>query len=489
MISLPISVLTTKEETFISLTTIQEHQKFCKALLKSYHSFEKKKSEDKDKYKFEDIFFQTQKKQYRDEIMKWFGKLTIEERIKICTIQNKWLVNLILQLHLITTTYDNVSFKPIYQMGNLFKDNKHFAHIDNNSYNNKSNLEQNNNNNNNDTNLINDLSFYENFFSIQYPEFAQSSSNFNNSGKKKMELEKEFNDLIRIISLSKEEELDTITLAKDILIDLDKFKNIFNFFSNEKYFQDWLLPIQINNTYNFVFPSWMHNINLTIFEIIAGYFEQQILLHYEYFYYSKKIYEYSYSDKIVGLYNENKNLSIFVKENYSTFDNPDTEKKEFISRMEIREIVQFVKNNKNIKPKIDYIYNLYEISFPTTIVVDNKFNNLLNSNLDSVINDDLYKEMINFGVDKVIEHITFFSFLDIMNFRNIVFSIMRKRIIEHQCQIVLDELLKDDLESANLNKKKKKNKKRRKKIKIKKRMKKIMKNLRILILILNKMKK
>ena len=151
MISLPISVLTTKEETFISLTTIQEHQKFCKALLKSYHSFEKKKSEDKDKYKFEDIFFQTQKKQYRDEIMKWFGKLTIEERIKICTIQNKWLVNLILQLHLITTTYDNVSFKPIYQMGNLFKDNKHFAHIDNNSYNNKSNLEQNNNNNNNYT--------------------------------------------------------------------------------------------------------------------------------------------------------------------------------------------------------------------------------------------------------------------------------------------------------------------------------------------------
>ena len=174
MISLPISVLTTKEEKFISLSTIQEHQKFCKALLKSYHSFEKKKSED-NKYKFEDEFFQNQKKQYRDEIMKWFGKLTIEERIKICTIQNKWLVNLILQLHLITTTYDNVSFKPIYQMGNLFKDNKHFAHIDNNSYNNNSNLGQ--NIISSDTNLINDLSFYENFFSIQYPEFGQSYNN------------------------------------------------------------------------------------------------------------------------------------------------------------------------------------------------------------------------------------------------------------------------------------------------------------------------
>ena len=87
MISLPISVLTTKDEIFISLSTIQEHQKFCKALLKSYHSFEKKKSEDKDKNnKFDDIVFQTQKKQYQEEIIKWLGKLSIEQRIKICTI-------------------------------------------------------------------------------------------------------------------------------------------------------------------------------------------------------------------------------------------------------------------------------------------------------------------------------------------------------------------------------------------------------------------
>ena len=100
MISLPISVLTTKEETFISLTTIQEHQKFCKALLKSYHSFEKKKSEDKDKYKFEDIFFQTQKKQYRDEIMKWFGKLTIEERILNLFIKWEIYLKIINILHI-----------------------------------------------------------------------------------------------------------------------------------------------------------------------------------------------------------------------------------------------------------------------------------------------------------------------------------------------------------------------------------------------------
>ena len=63
MISLPISVLLTKDEKFISLSTIKEHQNFCKAFLKSYHSFEKRKTEDKDKnkFKFEEDFFQTEK--------------------------------------------------------------------------------------------------------------------------------------------------------------------------------------------------------------------------------------------------------------------------------------------------------------------------------------------------------------------------------------------------------------------------------------------
>jgi len=111
MISLPISVLSTKIESFISLSTIKEHQQFCKNFLNSYHSFEKKKTGDKEKnkFKFEEEFFQTQKKQNQEEIMKWFSNLKEEERIKICTIKNKWLINLLLQLYLVTTTFDVVN--------------------------------------------------------------------------------------------------------------------------------------------------------------------------------------------------------------------------------------------------------------------------------------------------------------------------------------------------------------------------------------------
>jgi len=454
MISLPISVLTTKEEIFISLSTIQEHQKFCKSLLKSYHSFEKRKTEGKNKIKFkfdEEDFFQTQKKQYQEEILKWFGNLKVEEKIKICTIQNKWLVNLLLQMYLISTSYDSVGFKPIYQMEKLFKDNKNFSHIEDSSYNNNNNKEQ---------NLIHDLSLYENFFSITFPT---STNLFSKKENEKRKMEKEFIDQIKILSLDKNEELDTLTLGKELLEDMEKFKYYLNFFSKEKYFQEWLLPIQESNIYNFTFPNWMHNNNnLTIFEIIAGYFEQQILLHYEYFYYSKKIYEYPYHQKIVDLYEENKKLLLFVNENYSTFGNSDPEKKEFISRMEIREIVFFIKSNYNYANKIRYIEGIYEISFQTMTNIKNK-GGILNTKFDFNIYEQLYHEMIDSGVDKVIEHITFANFLDVINCRNIVFTIMRKRILDDRCNKVLDEITQEGFLSSNSNKKKNKNKKKKKK--------------------------
>ena len=87
----------------------------------------------------------------------------------------------------------------------------------------------------------------------------------------------------------------------------------------------------------------MHNNeNLTLFQLIIGYIEQQIILNYEYYYYSKKIYENSYSKIIISLYEENEKLISFVKENYSFHGHNDTNKAELISLMDIREIVEEV---------------------------------------------------------------------------------------------------------------------------------------------------
>ena len=466
MISLPKSVLLTKNYNYISLSTIEEHQKFCKAFLNSYHSFEKKKTEGKGKnnFKFEGEFFQTVKKQNQEDIIKWFSNLSEEQRIKICTIKNKWLVNLLIQLYLITKTYDDVYFKPFLEMKDLFKDNKNFTHIENDSYNN--NLYQNNNIIENKI-FIKNLSLYENFFGIDFP---RNNYLFNKQEEKKREIEKEFIDQIKIVSLEDENLLDTLILGRDILIDIYKIKKYLNIFSNEKCFQDWLLPIQINdNTYNFVFPHWMHEREyLTIFELIAGYLEQHILLHYEYFYYSKKIYEYSYSNKIVELYKENKSLVSFVNENYSTFGNSDPNKKEFISRMEIREIVRFVKSDEKAKIKIKYIEDIYALLYKSLNENEDMYfngnnDNILNINFDLNVYQSLYQEMMELGVEKIIEHITFAKFLDIVNCRDIVFLQLRKNILDYRRDKFLEELMKDDFLSSNSGKKKKKNKKKKKK--------------------------
>ena len=47
MSSLPFSILLTKNEEIIPLLSIQEHQKFCKSLLKSYLTYKNKISDEK----------------------------------------------------------------------------------------------------------------------------------------------------------------------------------------------------------------------------------------------------------------------------------------------------------------------------------------------------------------------------------------------------------------------------------------------------------
>ena len=97
MSSLPYSILLTENEEILPQLSIQEHQKFCKSLLKFYQSYKKRNSNeksDKNKLKIEDEYFKTQKKQKQEEILKWFENLSEYEKIKICTIKNKWLVNI-----------------------------------------------------------------------------------------------------------------------------------------------------------------------------------------------------------------------------------------------------------------------------------------------------------------------------------------------------------------------------------------------------------
>ena len=287
MSSIPYCILLTQDEKILPSSTIQEHQKFCKSFLASY---ENRKSKDE---------MHLSKKE-KKRIFKWFKNLTEHQKISICTIKNKWLVNIIIQLYLIYNTYDSYYIKPNFEMANLFQTQ-----------------------NNSKIYRPDDLNFYENYSQIIYPNV----NIFNDKEAKKRDIEKNFLDNIRIISLE-EDYLDAITLNKDILVKCEELQFYLDFFSEGKYFQDWLLPINENNSYNFLLPNWMHNNqSLTLVHLIIGYIEQQIILNYEYFYYSNILYEYPYVKKIIDLYEENEKLVDFVKENYSYHGNNNTEKK------------------------------------------------------------------------------------------------------------------------------------------------------------------
>ena len=459
MCSLPFSILLNQDENILPLLTIQEHQKFCKSLLKSYQSYEKRKSEEKsdiNKYNLEDELFQTQKKQNQEDILKWFENLTEYQKIKICTIKNKWLINILIQLYLNYKTYDPCYFKPTLEMEDLFQAQKNFSHGGEDSKYGYNDFE----NYNRRRDYPKGYNCFENFFSTKFPN--NNYKRFNKEESEKKEKEKKFISKIKLISLD-ENIVDTLTLSKDILINSKEIKELLKFFSKDKCFQDWLLPIKINNIYNFVLPNWMHNNpNLTFFEIIIGYIEQQILLNYEYFYYSKKLYEYSFNNTIVGLYEENKKLVSFVKENYSFHNNNDDfNKKEFISLMEIREIVTDIKKGENFKEKIANIQEIYNNAY------DNEFipENLLNIDFKQIY-EDLYKESMDggeLGIMKVIDHITFMEFKDIINARDNLFIALRKKIVDNQYESLLNELTSEKSFSENTNKKKNKNKKKKKK--------------------------
>ena len=459
MISLPFSVLSTQNENVLPKISIQEHQKFCKSLLKLYQSYNKKVSEEKtgvNKNQFND-FSQIQKNKRREEILKWFENLKINEKIKICTIKNKWLVNLFIQLYLVHKHGNESILKPKECMLDLFRPQSIFFN---------ENEEPHFHNKIPSFNQNSDSGFYIDYFYIQ--SSRDFLKNIYDKKSEKREKEKKFLDHIKLLSLEyNANTIDTLTINKDFLIDLKEFKDLLKYFSNDQYFQDWLLPIKADNLYSFVLPKWMHNNqNLTFIHILIGYIEQQILLNYEYYYYSKNMYEFSYSNLILDLYEENKKLASFVKDNYYFNNNKDdSNKKEFISLKEIARIITIYKESEDYKNKIKYLHNLHDYVYNLEFSSKNK-NCILNEDFDKRIYEVLNLKSLNEGELRIInllDNITFMKFQDIVEGKEFIFVALRKKIYENYCQKNIDDLISDDFLSGSANSKKKKNKKKKKK--------------------------
>ena len=199
----------------------------------------------------------------RVEIEKWLKSLDLEKRMKIFTIQNKWLTQMIQQMFLYYRVNPNNKFllKPDdisneeYQLQYYYNENhQHYL------------------------NLVNDNNYPIDIF-FKYLAFNENST---------INEERVFLEKLRLLDLK--ESNDSFTFSVSLLNNLEEIFYFFDLFSRKKAFVNpctYSLSLHrvnydnIMKLYHFNFPSWFNIKSYnTIPEIIIAHFEQIVYIKY-----------------------------------------------------------------------------------------------------------------------------------------------------------------------------------------------------------------
>ena len=442
MYSIPLSLLT-KTSKIINESDIQESQNFCKLFSKAKLSYDNKS---------EDLKLQ-HTKNLQPNIWQWLDNLPLEEKIKICTIKNKWLIKILIQLSFFHFIDRKTRFEPISDMNMLFANNQNLALL-NQNYIYFQNCR--------DTKKkfgYNEDDYYNLYFNMKKGEYIKKSKNI--TIDEEMTYQNKLFNIIVFLSLEDEFYLDSISLKEESLKDIKTLKQIMNYFSNKECFKDMIEPLIYNNNYYFYFPVWLHKKSeLSFCEIITGIFEQQILISYEYYLFTKKKYFFQNSELILDIYKENKNLENFFLTRNKT---PD----KIISIELIKEMISSLKSNvgykkmiencKKINDQIKKDYYKTEFYIGDNILT-NEEENIYNE-IITEINSNKDKEN---GINYLINKISFMKLNDFGYYREFIFMNLRKYYIEIMKKEIINELLNINNDDNKTTKKKKKKKKKNK---------------------------
>ena len=442
MYSIPLSLLT-KTSNIINESDIQESQNFCKLFSKAKLSYDNKS---------EDLKLQ-HTKNLQSNIWQWLDNLPLEEKIKICTIKNKWLIKILIQLSFFHFIDRKTRFEPISDMNMLFANNQNLALL-NQNYIYFQNYR--------DTKKkfgYNEDDYYNLYFNMKKGEYIKKSKNI--TIDEEMTYQNKLFNIIVFLSLEDEFYLDSISLKEESLKDIKTLKQIMNYFSNKECFKDMIEPLIYNNNYYFYFPVWLHKKSeLSFCEIITGIFEQQILISYEYYLFTKKKYFFQNSELILDIYKENKNLENFFLTRNKT---PD----KIISIELIKEMISSLKSNvgykkmiencKKINDQIKKDYYKTEFYIGDNILT-NEEENIYNE-IITEINSNKDKEN---GINYLINKISFMKLNDFGYYREFIFMNLRKYYIEIMKKEIINELLNINNDDNKTTKKKKKKKKKNK---------------------------
>ena len=372
----------------------------------------------------------------QSKIFNWLSKLSLDERRQICTIFNKLLIDTIPKMYGTYKRHNDVTFEPNDKMLEFFEENDNSfnsffkKYLPLNEEVNSSvhkELKEFNSSINNTKNSINDVYDYNKYFVYSLKNESEQECSDADKLRKKMEID--FLNNIKFISSVE----DAIIISDELLNDIDHFIKLCKFFSNNNCFKDWLDTFSNENGIcNYYLPTWMvkNKSNLTFCQIISGFIEQSIIINYEYFFYTNKIYQSLHYNKIIRLIEEIN--SIEKQLNEKTYD----------------------------------INNIFSNSIIDKLIEEHKFY----TDLGSIVFNELKEHILNINEEKqkimeLIKRTAYLGFNEKLRSRAHFYSIYNEYIIKYFEDDNINDLLNGDKNKKISKKRNKKNRKNKNNVK------------------------
>ena len=423
--SIPICILNSNNSELISSKTIRNFRNFVEIIIKKRINNQNKQNTFELSNNNSKIIFD------------WFSNLSLNERIKICTIHNKWLSNLIKQLLILYGYEKNCCLIPLRDF-RIFFDKKE----DSDYYFNGGNYC----NSDDDRPIGNDMNFFSYFlrnsvqFKIKNDEYKYNEFFLNN-----------------LKFFSYEEPNDTITISKYFLKEEKEFKKLFDFYTENNFLKSQIDFISDKNDkiHIFKFPKWLRIKEYpSIFEIIIGYIEQNIILNYEYSHYTNKIYENKVIEKMNEIEELNKKLENFLIQEFK-------DEESFFSSINNSQIKYKIQENSSLIKEINTQRNLNSEIFSRVNQSNNKILDSITDRMIYLVNkkmENLYKQ----DISQFLYNISFVSSEDVISYNRPFYVYTFNYITDLFQNKNVNELI-EDLDNQSLKKKKHKKKKKKNK--------------------------
>ena len=427
--------------------------------------------------------------QLRTKVKTWFFNLSLENRIKICTVENELFCNFIYQMFLRTKIDKSIEFYPkseLTEIGDLNSNNIYKNFIEETS-----SFEY-----NLDSYFMTKSDKYSSYFELN--NYSLLKDGIYGKDEKDKDYSINLNGFItndiKFFSVHHKPYPDCFCLSPCFLLNKERFDTTFVFFGNTDYFKNLIKPFynQEKNIYGYFLPEWFNHqlTNLSITRYIIAFAEQSIMI--KYFlnnYFINKSNKNNKNESLISLINDFDLNRIFLDRktviNYFNLNYNDTNaKRKLLNETDIENIFGNVLKNNDINNKIIFYKNFqrnsnYNNSRQATLVqplldINNNYiyntfyddmrmflpNNLIEQN-NYVINE------IKGNLFRTIEVSDNIGFIDYLLYQNIEGLwkneyFIKFEIINHFINLFNEQIYKDLLEEETSTKKKKRKKKKKK---------------------------